>query len=606
MQNPNILTDLIRMQAGKYGSREALATAPCASVGTPAESLTWLELSEKVDALAYALETLGIQTRNMVAMLAHNCPEVIIADFACFRNRAVPVSIYATSSPEQVSYIIRDSGARVIFTGDQENYDTVRSIAAECPELFKIVTINPLIRIEEDDHMSIRFGQLLEMGRNATDLSKAAVEKRTSEALAEDIATLIYTSGTTGEPKGAVLPHSCFNSALKFHTRRLPYLTDADSSVCFLPLSHIFEKAWTCFCLMTGMHVTINRDPREIQDTLRLVHPTAMCSVPRFWEKVYSGVQAKLDRVSGFKKWLMSVAMKTGRRRNLGYARFGKKAPLWLELAYKFFFNQIFYPMQKVVGVDKGVIFPIAGAPLTPEITEYMRACGIPIVIGYGLSETTATVSCFPEYGFEAGTIGTVLEGVHVKISDDGEILVKGPSVMRGYYGRPLDTAQAFTPDGWFRTGDAGYFNADGALVLTDRIKDLFKTSNGKYVAPQAIEARLATDPVFEQIALIGDERKFVSALIVPDKSLVEEYARENGITAESYDELVGDERIHSWIEGKIKALTASFARHEKIKRFTLLPSPFTIENGELTNTLKVRRRVVLEHYAKHIERMYE
>lgn len=605
MKNQNILTDLVRQQAAKYGDREAIATAPCASSGLPASALSWNELSEKVDELALALESLGIQARNMVATFTHNCPEALMIDFAAFRNRAVPVSIYATSSPEQVSYIIRDSGARVIFVGDQGNYETVRSIAAECPELYRIVVIDSAVRIDADDHMSVHFGKFLEMGRNATELSRAAVEKRTAEATPEDIATLIYTSGTTGEPKGAILTHGNFNEALKFHTRRLDYLTDKDSSVCFLPLSHIFEKAWTCFCLMTGMHVTINRDPREIQDTLRLVRPTAMCSVPRFWEKVYAGVQAKLGRVGAFKKWLMRQAMKTGRRRNLEYVRMGRKVPFFTELKYKFFFKQIFGPMQRVVGADRGVIFPTAGAPLAPEITEYLLACGIPIVIGYGLSETTASVSFYPKEGFEVGTIGTVLEGVRVKISDDGEILVAGPTVMRGYYGRPLESAQAFTPDGWFRTGDAGYFDDRGALVLTDRIKDLFKTSNGKYVAPQAVESRLATDPVFEQVALIGDNRKFVSALIVPEKSLVEEYAADNGINCDSYEALLEDSRIHSWIEEKVKTLTKGLARHEQIKRFKLLPCPFTIENGELTNTLKVRRRVVLEHYAEHIERMY-
>ena len=605
MENKNILTDLVSRQAAKYGDREALATAPCASAGTPAETLTWNMFRDKTDALAYALESLGIQPRNMVATMTHNCAEALIVDFACFRNWAVPVSIYATSSPEQVSYIIRDSGARIIFVGDRQHYEAVRSIASECPELYKIVVINPLVKIDADDHMSLHFGELLRMGEQATDLSRAAVDKRTAEASPEDIATLIYTSGTTGEPKGAVLPHSCFNSALYFHTVRLDYLTDKDSTVSFLPFSHIFEKAWTYLCLMTGMHVTINRDPREIQDTLRLVHPTSMCSVPRFWEKVYAGIQSKLGRVGAFKKWLMAQAMKTGRRRNLHYRRLGLKVPFFLELRYRFFYNQIFLPMQKVVGVDRGVIFPTAGAPLANEITEYLLACGIPIIVGYGLSETTATVSFYPSTDYEVGTIGTVLEGVHVKISDDGEILVKGPTVMRGYYGRPLDSAQAFTPDGWFRTGDAGYFDPKGALVLTDRIKDLFKTSNGKYVAPQAVESRLSTDPLFEQLALIGDRRKFVSALIVPERGLVLEFASQNGLRTDDYEALLREPKVHAWVEERIRNLTSSLARHEKIKRFTLLPEPFTVENGELTNTLKVRRRVVLEHYAEHIERMY-
>lgn len=605
--NPrNILSNLAQLQAEKYKTRTAISEAPCASANTPGYSLSWNEFSERINYLSYALETLGIQPRNAVAFFASNCVEAVLVDFACFRNRAIPVSIYSTSSPDQVAHIILDSGARLVFVGDQTHYDTFRSISERCPEVYKAVVINPEVKIEPDDHMSLSFDELLDVGRNATDLSRKAVEKRTNEATPEDIATLIYTSGTTGTPKGAVLPHSCFNAVVDFHKRRLSYLTDCDTSVCFLPLAHIFEKAWTFVCLCIGMEVTINRDPREIQDTLRLVRPTAMCSVPRFWEKVYSAIQSKLDRVGWFKKWLMSQAMKCGRVRNLHYRRLDKKVPFFTELKYKFFYNQIFHPMQKVAGVDRGVIFPTAGAPLAPEITEYLISCGIPIVIGYGLSETTATVSCFPTYGYKIGTIGTVLEGVDVKISDDGEILVKGPTVMRGYYGRPLETAQAFTPDGWFRTGDGGYFDDEKNLVLTDRIKDLFKTSNGKYVAPQMIESKLLTDPVFEQIALIGDRKKFVSALIVPDKNLVCEYAESLGLTEMDYPDLLRERRIHDWIGGKVSELCKDFARHERIKKFTLLPEPFKIENGELTNTLKIRRKIVLEHFAEHIDRMYD
>ncbi|MDE6311059.1 MAG: long-chain fatty acid--CoA ligase [Muribaculaceae bacterium] len=606
MKEENILTDLVRRQARKYDTREAIAVAPCASAGTQAEAISWDGLAEKVENLALALESLGIQPRNMIASVAHNCPELIMIDFAAFRNRAVPVSIYATSSKEQISYIIRDAGARIIFTGDQHHYDSVRAIAGECPELYKIIVIEPTVRIDPDDHMSMYFGELLALGREANELSRAAVERRTAEAVPEDIATLVYTSGTTGEPKGAILPHSCFNAALPAHTRRLSYLTDADTSVCFLPLSHIFEKAWSYFCLMSGMHITVNRDPREIQDTLRLVRPTVLCAVPRFWEKVYAGIQSKLGRVSPFKRWLMGVAMKVGRRRNLDYVRCGRPVPFMLRIGYSFFYNQIFKPMQRVVGVDRGVIFPTAGAPLAPEITSYLLSCGIPIVIGYGLSETTATVSFYPHTNYEIASIGTVLDGVNVCISKDGEILVSGPTVMRGYYGRPDDSANAFTSDGkWFRTGDAGYFDEQGQLVLTERIKDLFKTSNGKYVAPQAVEGRLFTDPLFEQVALIGDQRKFVSALIVPSRELIQEFAAGMGISASDYRKLLQDPRINEWVESKIKALTAGLARHEQIKRFTLLAEPFTMEKGELTNTLKLRRRVILENYADTIEKMY-
>ncbi len=363
------------------------------------------------------------------------------------------------------------------------------------------------------------------------------VAARSEAATPDDIFTLIYTSGTTGEPKGAVLPHSCMNAAMRIHTERLTMLSDSDTSLCFLPLSHIFEKAWTYFCLFMGIRVAINRDPREVQHSLRQVRPTCMCSVPRFWEKVYAGVQDKIGAMTGITRWMVDRALRVGARRNLHYARLGRKAPWMLESQYRFFDKKVFAPMRRVIGIDNGNIFPTAGAPLSDNIVEFLHTCGINIVVGYGLSETTATVSCYPATGWEVGTVGTVMPDVQVRIGEQDEILVKGPTVMRGYYNRPEDTAKAFTPDGWFRTGDAGRIDESGAIVLTERIKDLFKTSNGKYIAPQAIETRLGEDRYIEQVAVIGDRRKYVSAIIVPAFEALKEYARKHKIKFNNLEE---------------------------------------------------------------------
>ncbi|MDE6120985.1 MAG: AMP-binding protein, partial [Muribaculaceae bacterium] len=343
---------------------------------------------------------------------------------------------------------------------------------------------------------------------------------------------------------------------------------------------------WTYFCLMLGMRVAINRNPKEIQKAVRIARPTCMCSVPRFWEKVYSAVQENIENTKGIRKLMIERALITGQKRNLHYKRLGLRVPPLLEARYRFYDRMVLSKMRQAIGIGDG-IFPTAGAPISGTIVEFMHACGINIVVGYGLSETTATVSFYPSVGYEIGTIGTVLDGVDVRIGENNEILVKGPTVMQGYYNRPEENAKAFTPDGYFRTGDAGYFDEAGALVMTERIKDLFKTSNGKYIAPQVLESRLGEDRYIEQVAIIGDQRKYVTAIIIPAFDALKEYAADHHISFSSIEELVENSEIRRFIAERIDKLQKGLAGFEKIKRFTLLPREFSIETGELTNTLK-------------------
>lgn len=599
---PNILTNLIARQAELQGEREALRYR---SADGSWEVKNWSDLHREVADVSAAFELLGLGPQDMLAVFSANCPEIIVTDFACYRNRAVPVSIYATSSPEQVKFIVNDSRARMIMVGDQRQYDIVRGIIAECPAVERIVVFDDAIKVDADDESTMTFSSLLRLGEAASDMCRLAVEERAASATADDIATLIYTSGTTGEPKGAILTHSCFNAALEIHRERLTMLSADDTSLCFLPLCHIFEKAWTYFCLFMGIRVAINRDPREIQDVIRQVRPTCMCSVPRFWEKVYAAVQEKLGAAAGVKKLLARRALRVGAARNLRYKRAGKRVPWMLERRYRFYDRMVLAPIRRAIGVDNGNMFPTAGAPLSENIVEFLHSVGINIVVGYGLSETTATVSCFPETGFEIGSVGTTLPGIEVKLGEENEILVKGPTVMRGYYNRPEATAAAFTADGWFRTGDAGRFDESGALVLTERIKDLFKTSNGKYIAPQAIESRLGEDRYIEQVAVIGDRRKYVTAIIIPAFEALKEYARRHKIDFKGIEDLVQNSEIRHFIEERIERLQKGLAGFEKIKRFTLLSKEFTIESGELTNTLKLRRAAINLLYANEIEAMY-
>lgn len=597
----NILTTLAEVQAAKHGGKPAFYHRDSEGRWVPT---SWSDFAKSVDHIACALETLGLMPSDMIAVFSANRPENLIIDFAAFRNRAVPVSLYATSSAEQVEYIINDARAVYAFAGDQKQYDVLAQAMPRCKSLKMIFAIDPTINMYADHSMS--FSALVGLGMAASKSCIEEVERRSQDARDTDLATLIYTSGTTGEPKGAMLSHSCFNACLTIHRDYLTMLhPEHESSICFLPLSHIFEKAWTYFCLMMGFEVYINQNPKEIQQALKEVRPTLMCSVPRFWEKAFSTIQDKIASASAFKQKLIKAALKVGAKRNLYFKRLGKNAPLWLELQYRFYDNKVFAPIRRAMGVENGNIFPTAGAPLSPNIVEFFLSIGVNIVIGYGLSETTATVSCYPQTDFEVGSVGTPIPHIHVKIGADNEILVKGPTVMTGYFNRPDETRNAFTEDGWLRTGDAGYIDSNGAIFLTERIKDLFKTSNGKYIAPQAIESRLGEDRYIEQVAVIGDNRKYVSAIIIPAFEALKDYARRHRIAFKSIDDLVNNSEIKKFFAERIERLQRGLAGFEKIKKFTLLPSEFTIENGELTNTLKLRRPVINNHYAGVIDAMY-
>lgn len=598
----NTLTTLIRRQLERYPSeRPALWQRDRDGRWLP---ISWQELARMASSAACAMEILGLREQERIAVFSPNDPRILATDFGCFANRAVTVSIYATSSQEQVEYILRDSGAAILFAGTASQYEIARKVISRVDTLRQIVVYDDIER-DADDTTTLTFAQFLKLGEAATDKCRREVEARTARAVPDDVATLLYTSGTTGEPKGAILPHSCFDAAIEIHHGRLTSVTDADTSMCFLPLCHIFEKAWTYYCLDTGVQVYINRDPRAIQDTIREVRPTCMCSVPRFWEKAYTAIQEKMSRMNAIGRWFCARALKVGRRRNLHYKRLGLPVPRLLESRYRFYEKKVFSTVKRAMGITGGNIFPTAGAPLSNGIVEFFHSMDVNLVIGYGLSETTATVSCFPYVDYEIGTVGTVLSGIEVRIGNESEILVKGPTVMRGYFNKPEETAAVFTEDGWFRTGDAGHFDENGALVLTERLKDLFKTSNGKYIAPQAIESRLGEDKYIDQVAVIGDRRKYVTAIIVPAIEAIKEYANRKKIQYRSLEDLLKNSQIVDMIASRIDALQEGLASFEKVKKFTLLPREFSMENGELTNTLKIRRPVINRRYASEIEAMY-
>ena len=595
---------MVAEQAARYGDREAFRF--CWRKDGEWLPTSWNELYVQTGVAAKALAMLGLAEKDTIAVCSPNTPQILITELGAFHNRLASIPLYANSSQSQFDFIVSNGGARVIFVGDSHQYPLAYNYWKTHSDIRAIVIFkNDGLTLNEDDTVSMYWDDFIRLGMDAPEETALEVEARAARALPEDVATLIYTSGTTGEPKGVCITHSNYDACIEAHTKALHSVSDSDLSMAFLPMSHILEKAWCWYLLCKGVRIAINYDPRVIQDTIHEIHPTLMCCVPRFWEKVYAAVKEKIAGMSAMQRLLVKRAVNVGRRLNLDYVRRGHIVPWLLEKEYRFWDKRIFSRLRDAIGIPKPNMFPTAGAPLSDRITEFFRSVGIEIVIGYGLSETCATVTFYPDYDWQIGTVGKPLSCVSVKIDENGEILVKGPTVTPGYYNNPDANAKAFTDDGWFRTGDAGYFNSAGALVLTERVKDLFKTSNGKYIAPQMLESRLAENKYIDEAAVIGDSRKFVTALIVPNLSQLRRKAADFGLAEADTETILSDQRIYDFMLRQINDVQADLADFEKIKRITLLPHHFSIMHGEVTNTMKVRRPVVTARYSEEIERMY-
>lgn len=596
------LSILVHRQATRYGRKTAL------KYRNPYEkkwkSISWKKFSDNVMKTAWAMAEIGVEEGDKIAVYSQNMPPYLYTDFASYANRCISVPIYATSSPTQVEYIVNDANVKLLFAGEQFQYNNAFKVQQNSSVLKRIIVFDRNVKFHPEDKTSLYFEDFMASGENSN--TEVTVRVRMKSRQDDDIACIIYTSGTTGEPKGVVIPHSCFLQVFKIHDMRLTMTSNKDVSMNFLPLAHIFERAWTCYALHKGMTIAINQDAKEIQKSIKQVKPTIMCSVPRFWEKVYAGVNEKITESTGIMKWMYTHSIRTGKKYNLDYKNKGIRAPFGVRVKFFLYNNTVFRILKMVIGIEKGNIFPCAGAPLSDSIIEFLQSVNIPIIIGYGLTETTATVSFYPEKKYVIGSIGTLMPEVDVRIDpENNEILVKGKTVMREYYNKPEETVKVFTEDGYFRTGDAGRLE-DGVLYLTERIKDLFKTANGKYIAPQAIETKVGEDKFIDMIAVIADERKFVSALIVPDYKALEEYANAQGIKYNEVGDLFSNVDILRMLDGRIELLQATFAPYEKIKKYRLLPEPFTMEGGELTNTLKIKRKFVAEKYKDIIDKMYQ
>ena len=601
MQVKSHLSVLIHDLANKYGDKTALTFKKFGS--DKWQSVSWNQFSLRVKQVSNALLNIGAKPHDKIAVFSQNCVHYLYTDFGAYGIKVCSIPFYATSSEQQIQYMINDAQIRFLFVGEQDQYDKAHRVFALCPSLERIIIFDSSVRISTHDPAALYFKDFIKLGENLP--RQTEVEALYQSASMDDMANILYTSGTTGDSKGVMLTYGQYDAALRANDEVVP-VSEKDRVINFLPFTHIFERGWAYLCLSEGAQLIINTYPHEIQESMRQVHPTCMCSVPRFWEKVYIAVKAKMDEAGSVQKKLFYHALAVGRKRNIEYIANGKRPPLTLELEYKIINKTILSMVRKQLGLEHPNIFPTAGAYVSPEVEEFILSVGIGMVVGYGLTESLATVSCVHlDKKFTIGSVGRPISSIQIKIGEDNEILLKGPTITKGYYHRDTTNAKVFDEEGYFRTGDAGYMK-DGELFLTERIKDLFKTSNGKYIAPQQVESLLLVDKFIDQVAVIADQRKFVSALIVPEFRLVEDWAREHHIAFSSREDLCANEQVKKMLQERINTLQQQLAYYEQIKRITLLPHHFSMESGELTNTLKIRRPIINKNYQAEIDKMYE
>lgn len=599
MLNNSHFATLIQEQAAKYGETQVMSYRDYdLNKWIP---ISWNTFLEKQILMSRALLAHGVEVQERVGVFSQNKPECLFVDFGAYAIRAITIPFFATSSTAQVAYMINDAEVRYVFVGEQQQYDTMMALGDSCPTLKQVIIFDPKVVRAESDTTSIYLDEFLANTDPAFDAER---EKRQAEAQAKDMANILYTSGTTGQSKGVILTHEMYQEALRVNSKAVP-IREFDTAINFLPFAHVFERAFSYWCLAEGLHLAVNLRPLDIQKSLTEVHPNCMCSVPRFWEKVYQGVLQKMESGSFIQRKLIKNAIDVGSKCWLEYTSKCLPIPWLLRMRYKFYDRTIIHLLRKTLGLENAYFFPTAGAAVSPEVETFVHAAGLNMLVGYGLTESTATVSCdVMGKPFTKGSVGRLVDGLECKFGENNEILLRGKTITPGYYKKPEETAAAIDKDGWFHTGDAGYMK-DGELYLTERIKDLFKTSNGKYIAPQMIESKLVLNRYNTQAVVIADQRKFVSALIVPDYALLRQYAEENGLNCTTNEELCQHPAILSMMQEFIDGLQQDLAPYEKVKRFTLLPTPFTMETGELTNTLKIKRRVVYEKYADIIDGMY-
>lgn len=564
---------------------------------------SWKEFTGKqsvnlIKSVANSLLLEKVEHQEKIGIYSQNMPEWTFADIGAISIGAVSVPIYATNIDIQVKYIIKEAEIKVLFIGEKHQYDEILKIIDDDDILLKRVILFDET-IPTTHPKTIHFSKWI--SQNHTEVTNI-YQSRKKQFKSDDLATIIYTSGTTGEPKGVMLNHKNITATFANHDLKYCSLTDKDSSLAFLPLSHVFERLWSFYILYKGMMNTYNKNPKEIGETILEAKPTVMCSVPRFYEKIYHLIYTNLSKTSFIKRKIFNWSIAIGNKFEQSLIQNTRKSFL-SNLKYKIADKLVLSKIRERLG-GKLKFMPCAGAFLSEDITLFFRAVRLPIIIGYGLTETTATVSSFDINNYTLGTVGKPIPNVKVKIGSNDEILVKGPGVMLGYYKKPEITKQVFE-DGWFKTGDAGKIDKDGNIIITDRIKDLMKTSGGKYIAPQHVENVLINNNFIEQIIVVGEGKPYATALLVPNFEALTTWAKHKEIEFKDYSNLISMQKVIDKYQKIIDSAQDCLARFEKVKKFTLMPKEFTMENNEITPTFKPKRNVISREYNEIIEKMY-
>ncbi len=584
-------------RAGSYGKKEVFRYKDSQN---RYQSMTWHELSGSIDNILSSLHAIGVRKGEMVGIYSQNMPQWLMTDLAIMALGAVVVPFYATASMEQLRYIVKETGMKVMFAGDDEQLEKVLALKKEGSTLKTIVSFrnNPTLAGTEQSSV-LGFHAFLDLSRKKA--IRLSITDRLHEYKSTDLATVIYTSGTTGEPKGVMLRQDNLMYCFGIHDLRLT-VNSTDVSLCFLPLSHVFERMWSYYLLHRGAVNVFLENPKEVITTLAEVKPTLMCTVPRFFDKTWAGIQEEASSWPALKQKIFRWSVNQGLQA-IEYKCRNKEMPLGLRTKLGVADRLVLRKLRGIFGGNIRVM-PCAGAAINKDILKFFHAVGLFVNYGYGATETMATVSCFKEDVYDFGTCGSVMPGVEVKIGENSEILVKGRTIFFGYYKKEQDTA-AVLKNGWFHTGDEGYLDDKGNLIMVDRIKDLMKTSVGKYVSPQKLEMLLSQDELVDHITVVGDNRQYVSALVVPAMDKLKKLAAQNNISFTDETALVNDEQVYDLFQKRFDALQKDITPHERVVKFLLLAEPFSIESGTMTSTLKLRRNAIEKAYRHLIDSMY-
>lgn len=561
------------------------------------EYLTYRQLLEEVRRVGGALEAHGVAQGDRVAIMSPNRLEWALADFGCLCSRVVDVPVYPTLTAEQVAYILRDSEAKLVFVPDEDHMSKAVEAVSAGGLSATVVVFDPPAQIPAG---VLSWADFLAKGEEATRATSAeAFRARALEAGPDDVATILYTSGTTGDPKGVMLTHGNVGSNVVACGMVL-HIDDTDSTLSFLPLSHILQRMVDYLFFSRGCVIVHARTMLTAVEDMALVRPTAVVAVPRVYEKVHAAVMDATGLKKKVVAWAVGIADRVADYRLAGTEPAGLLA--WqFSVADKLVFSKV----RAAVG-GRLRFFVSGSAPLAPELNRFFYSIGLTILEGYGLTETSPVTNVNTEEFFRIGTVGKPVPGTEIQIAEDGEILIRGPQVMKGYYNRPEDTAQAIEPEGWFHTGDVGELDDEGYLRITDRKKDLIVTAGGKNVAPQPIENRVKANPFVEQAVVVGDRRRFVSVLVVPAYEVLEAWARERGITWSDRKDLLARPEVQEHMNAEVERELNHLASYERPKKVALLENEFTIGGGTLTPTLKVKRKVIQTRFKDVIDRLYD